>query len=234
LAPKPQQRKKEQPDEEVFTDYGPWGDLWRYFKLAFSLALNFGFAVFVGYVLGEMADDTFLGAYDAVFTHIGLGLGFLGALAGTRKRVLRFAGRQQDLLERRHGAQAADRSSPTSIALGCLALFAGLCRASGLIFLPELERSGALAYLWADIVVVGGGLLAMGLFILLRRPPEVKDFWWLFLVPIAAGGLHFFLSLAGGAKPGAAVTWMLMALAPLVGMYIGLFDGKRERGSAAE
>jgi len=229
LARYPQRKKKgTEPDDEIFTDQGPWGDVWRYVKLTFSLAFNFGFAVFVGYVLGEMADDTFLGAYDTVFTYIGLGLGFLGAFVGTRKRMLRFARRQQDLLTRRHGVTGDDRPSTTPVAVGFLALFAGLCQASGLIYLVELGRVGALWYLWADLALVGGGMILLGTLILLRRPVGVKLVRWLFLVPIAAGAALFLFSLAGGARPNVAVTWMLMALAPLVGMFLAFFGGEKK------
>ncbi|HUT97956.1 MAG TPA: hypothetical protein VM054_02625 [bacterium] len=229
----PQRKKKgEQPDDEVFTDQGPWGDVWRYVKLTFSLAFNFGFAVFVGYILGEMADDTFLGAYDTVFTYIGLGLGLLGALVGTRKRMLRFGHRQQDLLVRRHGISGEDRSSSTTVAVGFLALFAGLCQASGFIYTVELGRAGALWLLWTDLVLVGGGLIALGMLVLLRRPVEVKLVRWLFLVPIASGVALFLFSLAGGAKLNVAVTLMLMALAPLVGMFVAFFEGEKKDQAA--
>ncbi len=228
----PQRKKKdEEPDDEVFTDQGPWGDVWRYVKLTFSLAFNFGFAVFVGYVLGEMADDTFLGAYDTVFTYIGLGLGFLGALVGTRKRMLRFAGRQQDLLARR-GAAVGDGASATAISVGFLALFAGLCRAFGLIYSAELGRAGALWLQWADLVLVGGGMVALGMLVLLRRPVGVKLVRWLFLVPIASGTALFLFSLAGGSKPNVAVTLMLMTMAPLVGMFVAFFE-REKKGQAA-
>jgi hypothetical protein len=233
LARNPQRKKRGgEPDDEIFTDQGPWGDVWRYVKLTFSLAFNFGFAVFVGYVLGEMADDTFLGAYDTIFTYIGLGLGFLGALVGTRKRMLRFAHRQQDLLARRHGETGDDRPSPTPVAVGFLALFAGLCQASGLIYLVELGRAGALWLLWTDLVLVGGGFVALGALVLLRRPVGVKLVRWLFLVPIAAGAALFLFSLAGGARPNVAVTWMLMALAPLVGMFVAFFGGEKKAPTA--
>ena len=229
MARYPQRKKKgTEPDDEIFTDQGPWGDVWRYVKLTFSLTFKFGFAVFVGYVLGEMADDTFLGAYDTVFTYIGLGLGFLGAFVGTRKRMLRFARRQQDLLTRRHGVTGDDRPSTTPVAVGFLALFAGLCQASGLIYLVELGRVGALWYLWADLALVGGGMILLGTLILLRRPVGVKLVRWLFLVPIAAGAALFLFSLAGGARPSVAVTWMLMALAPLVGMFLAFFGGEKK------
>jgi hypothetical protein len=232
LARNPQRKKKgEEPDDEVFADQGPWGDVWRYVKLVFSLAFNFGFAVFVGYVLGEMADDTFLGAYDAVFTYIGLGLGFLGALVGTRKRMLRFARRQQDLLARR-GATGDDSSSATAVAVGFLALFAGLCQASGLIYSPELGRAGASWLLWADLVLVGGGFVTLGALVLLRRPVGVKLVRWLFIVPIAAGAALFFFSLNGGAKPNVAVTLMLMAMAPLVGMFVAFFEREKKAPTA--
>jgi hypothetical protein len=233
LARKPKRKKRgEEPDEEVFTDQGPWGDVWRYVKLTLSLAFNFGFAVFVGYVLGEMADDTFLGVYDTVFTYIGLGLGFLGALVGTRKRMLRFARRQGDLLARRHGAAGDDPSSTTAVAIGFLALFAGICRASGLIYLVELGRAGTLWFLWADLVLVGGGMTVLGLLVLLRRPVGVGLVRWLFLVPIASGAALFFFSLGGGARPNVAVTWMLMALAPLVGMFVAFFGGEKKAAAA--
>jgi hypothetical protein len=233
LTRNPQRKKKgEEPDDEVFTDQGPWGDVWRYVKLTFSLAFNFGFAVFVGYVLGEMADDTFLGAYDTVFTYIGLGLGFLGALVGTHKRMLRFAGRQQDLLARRRGAPGDDLSSSTAVAVGFLAIFAGLCRASGLIYTVELGRAGSLWFLWADLVLVGGGMIALGMLVLLRRPVGVTLVRWLFLVPIASGAALFLFSLAGEARLNVAVTLMLMAMAPLVGMFVAFFKrGKKGRAA---
>lgn len=233
MARNPKRKKKgEEPEDEVFTDQGPLGDVWRYVKLTFSLAFNFGFAVFVGYVLGEMADDTFLGAYDTVFTYIGLGLGFLGALVGTRKRMLRFARRQQDLLTRRYGAPGDDLSSTTAVAVGFLALFAGLCRASGLIYSVELGRAGSLWFLWADLVLVGGGMIALGVLVLLRRPVGVELVRWLFLIPIASGAVLFFFSLTGGARPNVAVTWMLMALAPLVGMFVAFFEGGKKAAAA--
>ena len=95
---------------EPLKEYGSIGDLGRYAKLALSLVINFAFALFVGYVLGQMADDTFLSHYDGTFTIIGLSLGFIGAALGTRKRVMRFTDRQEELLRKReqklHGFKA--------------------------------------------------------------------------------------------------------------------------------
>jgi hypothetical protein len=233
LARKPQKKKADrQPEEEIFYDYGLWGDLWRYFKLTVSLAFNFGFAVFVGYVLGEMADDTFLGAYDTVFTYVGLGLGFIGALFGTHKRIVRFSKRQEDLFLRRYRGEGPERYKPTVLGIGFLALFAGLSRLCGLIYLAELREAGTLWYLWLDLVLAGGGLLAVGVLVLLRRWSGVKIIRWLFLVPIALGAPIVLLSLAGGARPNVAVALMLMVLAPLVGMFVAFFEGEKKAPAA--
>ncbi len=222
-------RKNEQPEEEFLTDFGPWGDLWRYFKLVVSLAFNFGFALFVGYVLGEMADDTFLGSYDAIFTHIGLGLGFIGALVGSHKRIMRFFTKQEELLSRRYTDEEPERYSKITLGVGFLAVFAGLCRLAGLIYFVELRETGALWLLWLDLILVGGGLLAVGTVVLLRRWRDVKLLRWIFLVPIAAGVPLLLFSVTGGARGNVAVAQMLMILGPLVGMYLAFFARERKR-----
>lgn len=228
MARKSQKRTKiELSEEEILADFGPWGDLWRYFKLIVSLAFNFGFALFVGYVLGEMADDTFLGCYDAIFTHIGLGLGFIGALVGTHKRVVRFFKKQEDLLSRRYTDEKPERHSSITLGVGFLTVFAGLCRLAGLIYFVEMREAGALWLLWLDLVLVGGGLLAVGTVVLLRRWINVKLLRWVFLVPMATSVPLLLFSVTGGAQGNVAVALMLMSIGPLVGMHLAFLGGGR-------
>ncbi|MCK4594865.1 hypothetical protein KAU45_10215 [bacterium] len=220
-------RKSEQPEEEFLADFGPWGDLWRYFKLVVSLAFNFGFALFVGYVLGEMADDTFLGSYDEIFTHIGLGLGFIGALVGSHKRIVRFFKKQEELFRRRYTDEEPERYSRITLGIGFLTVFAGLCRLAGLIYFVELREAGALWLLWLDLILVGGGLLAVGTVVLLRRWRDLKLLRWVFLVPIATSVPLLLFSVTGGAQGNVAVAMMLTTLGPLVGMYLAFFASER-------
>ncbi|MBD3399265.1 MAG: hypothetical protein GF399_02925 [Candidatus Coatesbacteria bacterium] len=206
----------DKPDEPL-KEYGSIGDLGRYANLTLSLAFNFGFALFVGYVLGEMADDTFLGHYDGIFTWIGLAAGFVGAFFSTRKRLRRFAVKQADLFRRRERKLRGYRAlNQTEIIVGFSACFAGVSRLCDLIYLEEFSRAGNAWILYLSLAAVGGGLLLLGLAVLLGKRQAWSPLRWFLLLPIPTGALLAWLGLQYGARPNVIVTMLLLAETPLI------------------
>ncbi len=206
--------------EEPFKEYGSIGDLGRYASLTLSLAFNYGFSLFVGYVLGEMADDTFLGHYDGIFTWIGVGLGFVGAVFSTLKRLRRFAIKQNDLFQRRaRKLRSFKPLSQTRIIVGYAAVFAGASRLCDLIYLEELGRIGLSWLPWASLAVIGGLLTLLGVFTLLGKPWPWKPLRFALLLPVPLGAVLAWLAVSGGAKPNVYVTMILLAFTPALAFY---------------
>jgi len=215
---------------EPLKEYGSIGDLGRYSKLALSLVVNFAFALFVGYVLGQMADDTFLSHYDGTFTIIGLVLGFVGVAFGTRKRVVRFTDRQEELHRKRAQKLRGFKAQSSGVmAVAFCAIFAGVSRIGDFIYAAELEAVGASLVMYLDLIAVGLGLTLLGIFTLLGNKTTLKSIRWALLLPAVSGGTLAYLALAGGAKLNVVVTMALLAITPLVGFFIDLLRRREEK-----
>jgi len=216
--------------EEPLKEYGSIGDLGRYAGHGLSLAFNYGFALFVGYVLGEMADDTFLGHYNGLFTWIGLAAGFVSAFFSTRKRLRRFAFKQVDLFERRERKLRGYRAlENVEVVVGFSACFAGVSRLCDLIYLSEFSRAGYEWILFASMLLVGGALLVLGLLVLLGKRRAWSPLRWVLLLPIPVGVVLAYLGLRFGARLNVIAAMTLLAETPLIAFFEHLRGGGEEK-----